>query len=170
MRHLVYQPLDSNLCGQACVATVLGITLEDSIDLVGKRGYTNTRHMREALAKRGFSLGHRMSIKQWLETRSKGTYLVRVRWKDRKHTHWVLIFPDQHTFDPAFGYDPDWKGGYRTSFYLIEELPLVQIRELAIEATRLLDTIDRKELSFNKYAALKKAAVKVHNIRQLAGG
>jgi len=170
MRHLVYQPQGSNLCGQACIATVLGITLDEACDLVGKRGYTSTRHIREALAKRGFNLGDRMSSPRWRKKPRKGLYLARVKWVARKHTHWVLCMPDGRVFDPAFGYDPDWQGGHRTSFYLIEESPIVLIRELALEATRLMDTIDREELDWDKYQNLKDAAKRVHRIRQLAGG
>lgn len=170
MRHLVYQPVGSNYCGQACVATVLGLTLDEACDLVGKRGYTNVRHIREALAKRDLTVGPRMSPKMWVDTRTKKTYLARVRWPGRKHSHWILIFPDGHSFDPAYGYDPDWKAGSLTSFYLIEESPFVEIRTLALEATRLMDTIDREELDGDKYQNLKDAAKRVHSIRQLAGG
>jgi hypothetical protein len=167
MQHLVYQPHGSNYCGQACVATVLGVTLEDAIDLVGKRGYTNTRHMREALAKKGFVLGPRQTLKDKKPLRM---YMARVRWKGRKHSHWVVLTEEGRVFDPSFGYDPDWTGGYISSIYEVSDGSNPEIYGLAVKATRLMDNINREELSGEKYQNLKEAAKLVHRIRQLAGG
>ena len=165
--HTVYQPYGSTLCGPACVASILEITLDEACGLIGKRGLTRTKLIRAALAKRDVVLGPRVPPKDQVPSR---TYLARVKWKGEKHTHWVIIRPDGRVFDPAFGFDPDWGAGYISSLYEITESPLKPIRELALQATRLMDTIDREELDGDKYQNLKDAAKRVHRIRQMAGG
>jgi len=164
---LIYQPDGSNLCGQACVATVLGITLDEACDLVGKRGLTGTRHIRPALAKKGFRIGPRQTLK---DKQSLRMYMARVRWKGRKHSHWVVLTEDGRVFDPSFGYDPDWVGGYITSIYEVSDGTHPEVIALAVKAAELMDTIDRGDLSGKKYQTLKNATKLVHRIRQLAGG
>ena len=46
---LVRQPEDSSLCGQACVATLAGITLDESIEIFGTKGKTYGTHLVAAL-------------------------------------------------------------------------------------------------------------------------
>jgi hypothetical protein len=164
---LVYQPYGSNLCGAACVASILEITLDEATELIGKKGLTRTRMIRDAFAKREVILKPRQTMKD----RVRGvTYLARVRWPDGKHTHWVILTKGGRVFDPAFGLDPDWKGGYVSSIYEVAVSPLKEIRDLALQATRMLDTIGRDELSGDKYQTLKDAVKKVHRVRQIAGG
>jgi len=56
---LVRQPPCSNLCGQACIATVLNITLDESIELMGTKGKTDTRQLKDALDAHGVEHGDR---------------------------------------------------------------------------------------------------------------
>lgn len=46
--NLIRQPVGTNLCGQACVATVCNITLDEAIVLVQTRGGTKTKHLKIA--------------------------------------------------------------------------------------------------------------------------
>ena len=48
MRHRC-QPRGSRLCGQSCVAMILGISVLEAVELIGKCGATKTRHLRETL-------------------------------------------------------------------------------------------------------------------------
>ena len=45
----IRQPEGSNLCGQACVAMLAGVTLAEAIRATGTRGRTSTRHVTHAL-------------------------------------------------------------------------------------------------------------------------
>ena len=45
----VFQGDDTRLCGQACVASVLGITLDAAIRLMGCKGRTTAKDLAEAL-------------------------------------------------------------------------------------------------------------------------
>jgi len=46
---LVRQPFASNQCGQACVATICGITLEESLMIFRCKGQTRTKQVIAAL-------------------------------------------------------------------------------------------------------------------------
>lgn len=126
-----YQAVGTNQCGQACVATLLDLDLDEAVDLVGKSGCTNARDIREALAKRGIVVGARLHPKcQEPET----LYLARVRWpktagdtRKTPRTHWVLIDLDRDAtvFDPGWGFNPQHCGGWPigsrvTSIYPID--------------------------------------------------
>ena len=49
----VQQPKKSNQCGQACIASLVGITLQQAIELVGEKGATTARDITKALKIRG---------------------------------------------------------------------------------------------------------------------
>lgn len=93
---MVFQPTGSKLCGQACVAMILGITLEQSIIQIGKRGCTNTKDLVKIINRHQptkFRLT-KVSKHQPIPT----TGLLKVKW-DIKGSHWVLT-------DNGFVYDP----------------------------------------------------------------
>ena len=96
---LVRQPTGSNLCGQACVATLCGITLDEAIALVRKHGQTRTIHLKRAL--------HAMSVKHD-DRRTRGapqdneTALLYFQSKDRSAAHWVLWHKRKY-YDPIAG-------------------------------------------------------------------
>ena len=99
---LVYQPEGSALCGQACLATILGISLEEACDILpGDRG-TRICRIREALEKHGFTLGPRKGGNRLLERGKR--YIGRVRWRPREHWgHLFLVEVDGRVLDPYFG-------------------------------------------------------------------
>jgi len=58
---LVRQPEGSSLCGQACVATIAGVSLEESIRAFdGTRGGTRTKQVINALRKFGIACGDKL--------------------------------------------------------------------------------------------------------------
>jgi len=82
---------------------LLGIPLEEAIQLVGVRGLTVTRQIREGLAKAGVILGPRLHPKKYREGQ---LYLARLRMKSWWKTHWVIIDEAGDCFDPADGMNP----------------------------------------------------------------
>lgn len=50
----VLQPPNTNLCGQASSATILGITLDESIIVYGSKGKTRTRQHIKVFRERGY--------------------------------------------------------------------------------------------------------------------
>ena len=142
-----HQPYGSNLCGPACVGSILDLTLEEAIQLIGKRGLTRTKQVREALAKRGVTLGDRCLPRH----EEKGQlYLAVVRWPKNRNderktprTHWVLIDFDGAIYDPAWGIHADlgiWPEGSRiTSIYPIEWDTNIERRVEALNARSGLD-------------------------------
>lgn len=96
---LVRQPEGSNLCGQACCATLCEITLDEACMLARTRGSTNTRKLKRVL--------HAMSVEHD-EKRTRGwperdeTALLYFQSKDRKRAHWVL-YRKRKYYDPNAG-------------------------------------------------------------------
>jgi hypothetical protein len=102
---LVKQPPKSNCCGQACVATVAGISLEDSIEKFRKRGKTRAADVRDALKKCGFSpLGQAVRMcksSAWISMLWESATLI-VKFKEGKCGHWVVRHKGKF-YDPASG-------------------------------------------------------------------
>lgn len=103
--NLVKQPPKSNCCGQACVATIAGISLDEAIALFGKRGKTRASDVREALRKRGFDPYGRLvrmcKTSPWISRVWDSATLV-VKFKEGKFGHWVVRHKGKF-YDPACG-------------------------------------------------------------------
>lgn len=100
---LVLQPRDSNLCGQACVAMLAGVSLERAIELVGTRGKTTFKRLQTALERLGFEVDYKARqwwrVAGWWRT-APGLFLGRVHYSHTKATHWVVVEGGQ-VFDPS---------------------------------------------------------------------
>lgn len=116
----VTQPLGSALCGQTCVAMIAGISLEESIDVFGKRGETETRDLVAALRKLNIRCGDK------LIRRKKGRDLpeccivvVHFPGAPMRHWHWVVYYKGLY-------YDPDTGIGmlYRPEVRITSYLPI----------------------------------------------
>ena len=92
---LLLQPKGSNLCGQTCVAMIAGISLEEAILAVGKRGLTTTKDIAQALRKLGFGCADRV-------TRYNGRLGSELCLCVVESKHWV-VYKDGLFYDPAFG-------------------------------------------------------------------
>ncbi len=95
---LVRQPKGSKLCGQACIATVCNITLEEAIELVGTKGRTNTKQLKAALGAKGIKHGDR---------RIRGFPLgsALLFWKSHSipsRNHWTVWYNEKY-YDPVAG-------------------------------------------------------------------
>lgn len=116
-----YQPAKSNLCGQACIATVLDIDLDDAARLVGRKGLTGTRHIREAFAKRDIHMGPGV---RGDKVERNTVYMARVHWPDSKKTHWILIDLDGTIIDPGWGINPHTEGAWPEGTRITSAYPL----------------------------------------------
>lgn len=115
---MVYQDRGSNMCGQACIASIAEISLRDACKAVGHEHSTNTRELVKALRILGFSCADKLKrIKHW---RPPWRAIVKMRWPGRAMGHWLLMW-DGRLFDPdpaGMGLrhlNPD-HGGHLTSF------------------------------------------------------
>lgn len=90
---LVRQPEKSNLCGQAAIATLLGITLDKAISLFGgKSGKTDWWQLREVLRGQGRSCAEELqTISETGFTRMPDLAVCKMYWSGRDDmTHWVI--------------------------------------------------------------------------------
>ena len=94
-----------NQCGQACVAMVLGLTLEAAICLVGKRGSTRTKDLVRALRMHGYKCPDRLKRLRDDEALPRRA-ILKVKLEGDRNWHWVLIWdgmwhdPDQYSGQP----------------------------------------------------------------------
>jgi hypothetical protein len=122
-----FQPLDSSLCGQTCVAMIAGISLEESIAAFGgTRGATRTKHLAEALQKLGVKCGDPPLTRlpnPWGWDDLPMTCIVKIHFEWTKVTHWA-IWHNNRFYDPSeFGHELLYKNityppGVRVTSYL----------------------------------------------------
>lgn len=94
---LVRQPKNSNLCGQACVATLAGISLRDSIDIFRTKGRTTTKKVRQALRQMG--IGSSPRLKRGFP--KCPTAILKFVHPDG-NAHWVVWHQNKY-YDPVAG-------------------------------------------------------------------
>lgn len=97
MIRLVRQPPNSNLCGQACVAMVAEVTLEEACAAFkatgGPVGLCRPHHVRAALAHFGYELGLPQPVPERAQHEPrmlKGLQIVRMR-GDQRWGHLVVV-------------------------------------------------------------------------------
>ena len=92
---LVKQPKNTNLCGQACVATVAGISLDESIKAFGgHKGRTKTHHLIDALASLGIHTDDKLTVIPPQSRENWGNGVVSIAHyvdKEKKHEHWMVL-------------------------------------------------------------------------------
>lgn len=95
---LVRQPEGSNLCAHACLAMVLGISLQDACDHMGHKRKTYTRELVNALGPAAGS--KRLIVAKKLEQIPE-TAILRIKWNDHVTGHFSLrVGPC--VYDPLF--------------------------------------------------------------------
>ena len=102
-----YQPPKSRMCGQTCVAMLLGMTLEECIKLVFK-GYdkgTTTKHLMKVLDQAGYMMNYKKLVKVPKDGSMPDRAIVKLRRTDVNYSanwHWVL-YADGRYYDPGKG-------------------------------------------------------------------
>jgi hypothetical protein len=106
-----YQPLGSTICGQTCVAMVLGISIGEARRQVGKWGRTRAKDLAAALAKNGCGTRIVPSLRgkarvprdEIMSDRLPDRCILRVKRVGARFSHCVLRW-DGRIYDP-------WPGG-----------------------------------------------------------
>lgn len=108
----VMQPKDSNQCGQAIIAMLGNITIQEAIKIMGTRGCTRTKHVLQALEKIGLKAGSDRLLripKNWSKPR---LCVVHIGFENHCKKHWTLW----NGYEDCF-YDPAVKAKMRETFY-----------------------------------------------------
>ena len=114
-----YQPVNSSLCGQACIAMICGIHLADAVEAVGKASGTTGPDLAKALKILGVEsspkqvrIGKKLPRKSNYYPFLPPKCIAKVRSAGVKKYHWVLIWNGK-TYDPYPGYVPwEYISGY----------------------------------------------------------
>jgi len=94
---LVRQPQGSDLCGQACVATICGITLDEACMLARTHGKTDTKHLKRVL--HASSVPHDERRTRGFPPKGQTALLF---WKSENGCHWMVWHKNKY-YDPAAG-------------------------------------------------------------------
>lgn len=96
----VYQPDGSNCCGQACVAMVAGVSLDEAKRAVGKSGTTCGPDLVRGLRNLGASCADKVErLKDYIDVLA-GLAIVKVHYPNSKKRHWIVI-DRSRVYDPA---------------------------------------------------------------------
>lgn len=93
--HMILQPTHSSLCGHCCLATILDITLDDAIKLIGHRRGTKSRELIKHFNHQSIIVG-----------KPKYYSLCKVRPTNAKRVgkwYWVLYIESDVIYDPCIG-------------------------------------------------------------------
>lgn len=115
---LVRQPPGSNLCGQACIATLCNVSLEQACNLAGTYGQTNTAHLKRVLRACSFPHGDRRVLGF---PPDHVTALMFWRSADNREAHWMLWYNRKY-YDPiagVFRHPPRHVANSRVTSYLV---------------------------------------------------
>lgn len=108
----IQQPKESHLCGQACVAMVARVSLEEAIQVMGTRGRTRPKQLAVALRHYGFRAKGKLvrvhkgtTIEQLQASVYTRTSIVRFYYPwggdlDDWRSHWTLLYSGQ-IYDPV---------------------------------------------------------------------
>lgn len=108
----VYQPDNSKLCGQACVAMILNVSLMEAVTEFGHSHVTHAQDVIDVLRKWGFTTGDRCKrlsgdlrglklrdVESWHDAFPKRC-MLRIGCRGMAGSHWVLLW-DGKVYDPA---------------------------------------------------------------------
>lgn len=120
----IQQPEGSKLCGQCCVAMVLGVSLERACELVGHEKASRNYELLNALEKAG-RFKAVLTLADHDTMRDAQRTLIRVRWKNLRHH---VVFRDKPLVHDSLYSKPaptwrDWysfttlNGGRIVSYY-----------------------------------------------------
>lgn len=111
-----------NACGQACIAMIAGVSMEEAIQAVGTAGGTNTPDLIRGLRTLGIPCASGYTRISWRNPKPNFC-IVRTHCDVCSTTHWV-VWDGQQYYDPSpgFGCYPELLSGMReTSFLEIYE-------------------------------------------------
>ena len=88
---VIPQPEPSNVCGQACVAMIANISLDDSIKLFRSKSATRTKQVARVLQKLAFQCEDKLKrITKDFILPIAGIYLFKLTYNNKKGSHWTI--------------------------------------------------------------------------------
>lgn len=106
MRTWIHQPKNKKICGQIAIAVIASISVDEAIEVVGKKGCTTTKDLATGLRKLGYKCGNR--CKPFKKLPFPKLAIAQLKSPTRKSGwHWIVI-NNGHIYDGIHG-TPDGK-------------------------------------------------------------
>ncbi len=97
----IYQPEDSPLCGQCCVAMAAGVSLEKAISVIGSStAGTSTAEVRDGLRALGIGCAERLRVVSRVRPILPRRAIIACHIPRNGNAHWMLTW-DGEIYDPA---------------------------------------------------------------------
>jgi len=96
MRH-IRQRQNSNQCGQACVAMLVGCSISTACERMRRQSCTSTKDLVRALRANGLRVAPKLAM--WRREKLPHTAILKVKFADRTLFHWVVKLRNR-IFDP----------------------------------------------------------------------
>ncbi len=94
---LVKQPIGSSQCGPACIATICGISLGESLAIFRSKGATRTKQLVQVLRQMGITCGDKLTRGFPKECSA----ILKFKHPSGK-SHWVVWYKNKY-YDPVAG-------------------------------------------------------------------
>lgn len=111
----VYQGKGTRLCGQACVAMIAGITLDEAVKLFGTKGGTRTKHVVDAFNKLGVKTGKLTRVSK--KNKKTDLCMVVIHYSFSNRKHWTIWNKDKY-YDPSIGVLTEYPLSVRETSFL----------------------------------------------------
>ncbi len=119
---LVSQPHGSKLCGQACIAMIADVSLDEACLAIGHCGATTGTDLLRGLGRLCVQVGPivrntnrtKPPVVFWPKEASRS--IARLHWPNDRGGHWVVIWDDEF-FDPASPSN-EWPAGTHITSYI----------------------------------------------------
>ena len=106
------QPEGTNLCGQTIVAMLGNISIQEAIEIIGKKGNTNTKQIIEALRKIKIKIFSERLLRITPVNPKSKLCIVKLTFEKSNKSHWALWVGKEECF-----YDPAFKFKIKEEFY-----------------------------------------------------
>jgi len=110
---LIYQPIDSKICGHCCVAMVSGSELNESIKVIGHKKGTYGKELVKALIKLNCKSADKLKFP--LPEKLPDKCIIRIKYESINSGHWIVFYKGL-IYDPSFKYDTIEINHYKEEF------------------------------------------------------
>lgn len=98
------QPKESNLCGQYCIAMILGINASIIIKKMKKKFGTSPKHLRNCLYDYGYKMDNFLNLNRH---ELPELCILKIRFKKKDKGHWVVCYKNTiYDSDPCLSTNP----------------------------------------------------------------
>ena len=118
-------------CGQTCVAMLLGLTIQQSERLFGKKGCTTTKEVKKALEIFGCKVADKLKRCNNWTAKFPPLCIIKMSFLDSGRSHWV-VFSETCIYDPAMDHLVSYSDFKLLTEHLIKPTSYLQLSQFHV--------------------------------------